>query len=601
MPDTDNQPTTPDPQPGPPLDPSTSQMTATIPYQGNPESVDVNTPDQTPQLDPSTSQMTATIPSETPPNSPDVERQFHERGWHRALQIAANIMSPGDVSKVSFDPKTGEATITRGAATTGEKWGRVAAAALTGAAAGLANSQGPGGMARATAAGVQAGMQQRPQQEQQVQQEADFQNKQLLSKANRIAIQQKTIGQIITNKELGIKAGKEEADQANALNEELQNSPWHDDLGLFPDMASAMKAAQTDPAIIKDHAQAKHRVLPEYNGDGSLKGFHVYNEDPSVGERKNEKPLIPHKMTLTQDADGLMKPTLPEDPDNTIPINGAKMSDFHNSEDAETAKYMSALKTYADAKKNLGADENKGPKTYQEAYAKALDPNLSEQDRAKWNAFGDKLFKDAQQLKATSSTTVNMGSKDAVGQRWAPLLSNPSSGVTLAQVPKEQRSAAVDYMNANGIPISHPLTSKELDRSDLAHNAIDNVNAAMAILKRRPDMFGPGGFLKSQFRKALAGGDPDAQDFLTNITLANLPAVGVHGVRGKWALEDLGKYDSNLYLNAQSMERALNDIIRSSGDFAHMGGRQIEGGGAAPSTKPRAPLADRLSNALGGG
>jgi hypothetical protein len=214
------------------------------------------------------------------------------------------------------------------------------------------------------------------------------------------------------------------------------------------------------------------------------------------------------------------------------------------------------------------------------------------------------LFKKAQELKETSSTTVNMQPPNVLGQHWAPLLSDPSSGVTMRDIPNKERDSVVGYMNQNGLRIAHPLTAQELNRSDLAHNAVDNANAALDIVKRRPDMFGPAGFLKSKFRKALAGGDPDAQDFLTNIALTNLPAVGIHGVRGKWATEDLGKYDSDLYLNSESMTRALNDIIRSSSEFGHLGGRRLEGGAPANAPKnaapTRAPLSDRLSNALGG-
>ena len=56
----------------------------------------------------------------------------------------------------------------------------------------------------------------------------------------------------------------------------------------------------------------------------------------------------------------------------------------------------------------------------------------------------------------------------------------------------------------------------------------------------------------------LAGGDPDAVKFQAAITLANLPAVGIHGVRGQWAVEDLDKLHGNLYLNPASMTNVLD-------------------------------------------
>ena len=57
--------------------------------------------------------------------------------------------------------------------------------------------------------------------------------------------------------------------------------------------------------------------------------------------------------------------------------------------------------------------------------------------------------------------------------------------------------------------MAKPLTGAELTRADLAGNAIHNIEEAQAILKRRPDMFGPAGYGKSKFQELLAGGDPD--------------------------------------------------------------------------------------------
>jgi hypothetical protein len=159
-------------------------------------------------------------------------------------------------------------------------------------------------------------------------------------------------------------------------------------------------------------------------------------------------------------------------------------------------------------------------------------------------------------------------------QNWAKLVSDPASGVTLAQVPSKARGEVVNAVAQGGMKIAKPLTGDEIKRADLAANAVSNIEGAQAILDRRPDMFGPSGWGKTKFEKALAGGDPDAIDFQTKITLANLPAVGIHGVRGKWATEDLSKLDGNLYLNPESMKAVLGDISKSANEFKQSGGRQ---------------------------
>jgi hypothetical protein len=179
-------------------------------------------------------------------------------------------------------------------------------------------------------------------------------------------------------------------------------------------------------------------------------------------------------------------------------------------------------------------------------------------------------------------------------QTWASALADPSTGVTLSNVPSAARGAVLAQMTRNGQRLSKPLTGDEIKRADLATNANSNIEAAQAILAKRPDMFGPSGWGKTKFEMAVAGGDPDAIDFVTDMKLANLPAVGVHGVRGKYAIEDLSRLDSNLYLNKDSMGAVLTDIHRSTTEFSKSGGRQspipsASGGGfnwgALPASK----------------
>lgn len=176
-------------------------------------------------------------------------------------------------------------------------------------------------------------------------------------------------------------------------------------------------------------------------------------------------------------------------------------------------------------------------------------------------------------------------------REWARLVSDPMSGVTLAQVPAPARGPVISMVAASGQKISKPITPDELKRSELAHNAVLNIEEAQSIIDRRPDMFGPGGWGKTKFEYALAGGDTDAMKFLATIQLANLPAVGIHGVRGKWALEDLQKLDGNLYLNADAMRGVLGEIHRSASEFQYMGGRQPSvpkiPAGAKTATNPK--------------
>ncbi len=174
-------------------------------------------------------------------------------------------------------------------------------------------------------------------------------------------------------------------------------------------------------------------------------------------------------------------------------------------------------------------------------------------------------------------------------QAWAKALQDPTQKVTLGNVPSQARGAVLAEINRQGGKVAIPLTGKEVDRMDLATSAIFNIEEAQKILDRRPDMFGPGGYAGTKFKMLASGGDPDARSFQARMSLANLPAIGIHGVRGKWALQDISNLDSNLYTNAESMREVLNDIHSSAAKFRDVAGRpeSIHGtaGGGAGETK----------------
>jgi hypothetical protein len=194
---------------------------------------------------------------------------------------------------------------------------------------------------------------------------------------------------------------------------------------------------------------------------------------------------------------------------------------------------------------------------YQETQAKiALQTSQvqANQVRAKVSMMREQRMQQ-QQAQAKDPTAVSL---------WAKQVSDPSSGVTMATVPMAARGAVLQAVAAQGGKLAKPLDADELKRADLGGVAYDNLADAKNILKNRPDMFGPGGWGKTKFEMALAGGDPDAVQFQADITLANLPLIGIHGVRGQWAAADLDKLDSNLYLNKDAMGRVLDEASGSA-------------------------------------
>jgi hypothetical protein len=203
----------------------------------------------------------------------------------------------------------------------------------------------------------------------------------------------------------------------------------------------------------------------------------------------------------------------------------------------------------------------------------------------------------ANMMRAQAAQMIAQQAKDPnVIKNWVSQVADPKSGVTLAQVPAQLRGLVVNGVADSGLKLAKPLDADELKRSDLAMNAVKNIDEASDILSRRPDLFGPAGWGKTNMEKALAGGDPDALKYQAAINLANLPAVGIHGVRGKYALEDIGKLDSNMYLNPEAMKGVLGEIRRSASEFADAGGRQMRNPPAKPPAKADKAVDDFLLN-----
>lgn len=174
-------------------------------------------------------------------------------------------------------------------------------------------------------------------------------------------------------------------------------------------------------------------------------------------------------------------------------------------------------------------------------------------------------------------------------QLWAKQISDPTTGITLAQVPAKGRGMVLQELARQGLKVAKPLTGKELDRMDLANNAIKNIEEMQSIVRDHPELFGPDGWWSSKLSSAMGGGIPEARRFMAAKSLANLPAIGIHGVRGKWALQDLDNLDGTLYQSPESIGGILDEIHRSASEFRNLAGRpeSIRGGASGGGHPPQ--------------
>src|SRR6266702_3271 len=175
-------------------------------------------------------------------------------------------------------------------------------------------------------------------------------------------------------------------------------------------------------------------------------------------------------------------------------------------------------------------------------------------------------------------------------ERWARWIADPKTGYTIANVPTKERSAVNEAMSRMGLEPSKPMTAAELNRSDLANNAIHNIKHAMRIVNEHGEIFGPGGWLHNQFEMAGSGGDKNAVEFLASVDLGDIAALGVHGLRAKAALDRLTNANSNTYKNIDSVKADLKVLQSSLEQVVPGGGRtmplipkeDVSGGGVKP-------------------
>ena len=254
------------------------QVNATVP-QGS-ISADVLAGIQAAQLPAQTMTSVPVLPA-TPSTDEHVTRHM---GWlHSILDRVGTILGGDQTVHITKDTD-GNVTVTHDPSTTGEKWGRIASAALGGAARGLANSQGPGGLARAAAAGTEYGLQLPQQRQQQVQEEATAEQKLANMRASNAMIHQNMVRQMLDNKLIGLKLTGAESDLLTDYRDGLLSDPNATDYGVINSADDLHKIGLANANFLKQHAnlQLKAAALPDGKGGWSL---HAIATDPGDDNR----------------------------------------------------------------------------------------------------------------------------------------------------------------------------------------------------------------------------------------------------------------------------------------------------------------------------
>lgn len=362
------------------------------------------------------------MPSAAPymgtPTPPDVK--LHMDWIHRAVNATANALAGPTTWQVTKLPD-GTVTSTQMPSTGKEKWGEIAAAALTGAAQGFTHSQGPGGLGNAAAAGLQTGLQIPQQQKEQSQETADFQNKQMMSTANRIHLTNQTYMLQQQLKEADLKYSQDVADTLNKETDMLIHSPNAVDLGKVDpsNHDEIMNLAKTNPAAYDAYLGKGNQIL-RYMPDPTDHKMHMVLTDKTWEQQKNSEAM--DALSVGTDKDGV--PTMIH---TNVPANGGVVGDILNNNAAATTKLAAATKDYADAhaKLNPPVKPPPEPKTLPEirvAESNATTPA----EKARLHTLGEQVKKDDEDIKRAGKSGKGGGSNE-----WA----NPLQPSTLGPTP----------------------------------------------------------------------------------------------------------------------------------------------------------------------
>ncbi len=114
-------------------------------------------------------------------------------------------------------------------------------------------------------------------------------------------------------------------------------------------------------------------------------------------------------------------------------------------------------------------------------------------------------------------------------------------------------------------------TASERGKADLANSAEEQVNDIKAIVKKRPDIFGPAAGRKTSFETWIGSEDPEAKAFATARTIAADHLAGVFGGRSETALAALDNAIGQYKDNPAAIERSLEQVLKGNQSFQKAG------------------------------
>jgi hypothetical protein len=465
-------------------------------------------------------------------------------GGSQTLRLRQNKDGSVDVEQVEGSPK--------------EKWGRIAAAALSGAAAGFANGQGPGGPARAFAAGVGTGtkqVQDRQDEARRLAKDYTTQNQQAqLFKANMALQNQRIIGATFDNIDKERVQGEAEADRALNIIKTL-DSMHASKAAHVKNMDDVAAYYNSTPELQQAHHDGRLFTNPVYE-NGKLTGVDVYTVPVDQMQKLYDKKIIRTRIE-SDPTDPMKKPTVStyEVPANTMTVEKAMLmmqEDTDNNNKTNNAYYQRVNE----------AKETQQKEGLVKAQIESAKANAAE------SYAGAELHK--AQANVLNSQARPGGTPQAASDPEFVPLSNFNAGTPGIRLDKRGQpdlSGGADVFSADRV----------------GQIMADSANNIRQILKNDPQILGRMNGLLSE-GKTLIGLSNDKSDLAISALAGAMQQYAAtnasfHRYRNKWVVEDTERAALNKFRNSpeavmaylDTQQQAVSDTHREAMNYQHYG------------------------------
>ena len=502
---------------------------------------------------------TAMIQGQPGPTYQDPEistAAVHQNWLSRILDSVGTILG-GDKTIVATKHPDGSISVVHNPSTTGEKWGRIAQAALGGAARGMAAGQGPGGAGKAFAAGAQAGLQQPQQDLDAANKEAANMSQQQLRAAQNARLNQDVVRGAWDNSHMTTEWNQKQAaymvDFAQKMN----------DIGATPQFTNVKDLKQlaaygvTNPLAVDAHLGKDGSVLvtmPDGNGDGGVSGWTITADKA--------------KQKYDKDWDTTVLNVDPKDPLKTtesplhIDANTTTNSDHVTREMAIWTHNNGVQKQIAEAKSQAttaGAAQTRAQTAQTEAQGK---PALTEAETNRANAQAGEASANAAKARA-GLPGLPGGTPQPIDDPNNPPIPNFDPG-----------TPGINIKKVGVIPADAAKAAR------LSRNIQHNGQIINDIVTRRPDLVGTINSLGTNWQQKVTGtNDKDLAALDGAVDQLAIASAGAHGSRAAGLVEGIHDGVLNHFKNGpdavkaytQGQMNSVQTFINEEDKYRHYG------------------------------